>query len=141
MRFDGTVRAELSVEVKVGPAQSKRCLDLTDFGPISLREEFLEATFADREATLFNGAERYLHLPAAKLQARVEGGKIRVSTDRFARQVSLEMEGVSGAAFEDNFFDLAPGRSRTISIPYPAGGRRIRVKALNAPLATLDLGN
>jgi beta-mannosidase len=141
MRFDGTVRAELSAEVKVGPAQSKRCLDLTDFGTISLREEFLDATFADREATAFLGAERYLHLPAAKLQARMEAGKIRISTDRFARQVSLEMEGVTGAAFEDNFFDLAPGRSRTIAVTYPAGGHRIKVKALNAPPAALDLGN
>jgi hypothetical protein len=141
LRFDGKERGELEAAVTVKPGEARRCLDTTDLGPINLRGEFLEAALVPTEtahrwpnarATMLLIGERYLHLPQARLTARVVGSQIEIATDVFARQVTLEMNDVTGAVFEDNFFDLSPGEERTIVIPFAAGGKRVMVRALNA---------
>ena len=43
--FDGKSRGRLEVTAEVPAGQSKRCLDLAELGEISLRSEFLRATF------------------------------------------------------------------------------------------------
>ena len=131
-RFDGKSRGQLQTAVKLEPGKAKRCLVTTDLGPIYLRNEFLHARFAGREATCLLIGERYLHLPRAKLTASLDGEKIEISTNLFARGVSLQMEGVTGAVFEDDFFDMPPGQKRTIAVVDPAGGRKVVVRALNA---------
>jgi hypothetical protein len=105
---------------------------MTDFGVLSLREEFLRAAFGQSEATLLLAAERYLHLPEARLKASRSGDEILISTDAFARQVTLEFEGALGQAFDDNYFDLAPGHSRRVRVLEPGGGKALSVRALNA---------
>lgn len=132
LRFDGKSRGELTAEVGVKPGQAERCLETTDFGPISLRNEFLHASFADRDVTYLLIGERYLHLPQAQLFVHIVNGKIQISTDVFARQIALEMNGVTGAVFEDNFFDMAPGQTRSIAVLDSAGGSRVNIRALNA---------
>jgi len=132
LRFNGTVRGEMQRDVEVKPGESKRCLDLTDCGPISLREEFLEAGFGAENVTCLLTGERYLHLPRARLTARKVDDRIELATDVFARQVLLEMEGRTGAVFEDNFFDLSPGQKRIIAIVDGAGGNEVSIRALNA---------
>ncbi len=82
--------------------------------------------------------ERYLHLPEAHVKVRQENNRLEVTTDVFARQVTLQFEGVSGAAFEDNFFDLPPGQKRTIAIVTAAGSRRLIVCAVNAEPVALS---
>ena len=67
------------------------------------------------------------------------GEKIEISTDLFARGVSLQMEGVAGAVFEDNFFDVPPGQKRTIAVVDRAGSRKLVVRALNAEPIRLNL--
>ena len=57
---------------------------------------------------------------------------MEIGTDAFARQVTLELDGVTGAVFEDNFFDLTPGQKRTIAVRNAAGGTALTVRALNA---------
>jgi len=131
-RFDGTTRGKVQAEVALKPGQAKRCLTTTDLGPIYLRNEFVHAEFAGREATHLLIGERFLHLPRAKLSVQVVDGRIEIATDAFARQVTLEMEGVTGAVFEDNFFDLPPGGKRTIAVVDSAGGKNLVVKSLNA---------
>jgi beta-mannosidase len=131
-RFDGRVLGELSCAVAVAPGQARRCLDATDLGPIRLRDEFLLADLDGNQATLILIGERYLHLPLATLAAQATEGAVRVSTDVYARQVALEVPGVVGAVFEDNYFDLTPGQSRTIRVIDPAGGARVCVQAVNA---------
>ena len=138
-RFNGNSRGQLEAQVRIEPGQAKRCLVTTDLGPIYLRNEFLHATFGAREATYLLIGERYLHLPNAKLTVRVLGGKIEIATNVFARTVTLEMDGVTGAVFEDNFFDMAPGRKRTIAVINPAGGRAVTIRALNAKPVRLEL--
>ena len=132
LQFNGDLRGQLETQVTVGPGQAKRCLVATDLGPVNLRNEFLHATFGEREATYLLTGERYMHLPTAKLTAQAAGDKIEISTNVFARTVSLEMTGVTGAVFEDNFFDMVPGQKRTITVINPAGGRIVTVGALNA---------
>ena len=75
--------------------------------------------------------ERYLHLPKAHLAAQFMEDTIQISTDNFARQVTLKMKGVTGAVFEDNFFDMFPGQTRLIGIINPAGGNQVSIRALN----------
>ena len=58
----------------------------------------------------------------------VESGQ----SDVFARQVSLAIQGVTGAVFEDNFFDLVPGQKKQVRVLHAAGGRRLIVRAVNA---------
>jgi hypothetical protein len=140
VQFDGKSRGQLDTHVEVGPGQAKRCLVTTDLGPVYLRKEFLHATFGARDATYLLIGERYLHLPNAKLAARAAGGKIEIASDVFARTVSLEMDGVTGAVFEDNFFDMAPGQKRTIAVINPAGGRAVTIAALNARPVRLEIG-
>lgn len=139
LRFDGTLEGEVKAAVTIEPAQSKRCLDTVDLGPISLREDLLHATFGDTEATYLLKSERYLHLPRAEVRARCVDGKIEVSTDLFARQITLEVESVTGAVWEDNFFDMIPGQTRTIALINAAGGREVSVRALNADQVKVHL--
>jgi hypothetical protein len=141
LRFDGTLKGELETNVKVKPGESRRCLETVDLGPISLREEFLHASFAGNEATYLLSGERYLHLPQANLSARYIKDKIEVTTDVFARQIVLEIEGTSGVVFEDNFFDLKPRSKRKIGIINPGEGKDIVIRAFNAEPIRLQLPN
>ncbi len=132
MRFDGTIRDEVSEFVRINPGQSRRCLDLSGFGLINLRSEFLLARFNGKEAIMLFIGERYLHLPKPCLDARYVHDAIEIQTDLFARQVTLEAEGFTGAVFEDNFLDMPPGSKRIIKIIDRAGARKIVVRAVNA---------
>ncbi|UCD64834.1 MAG: hypothetical protein JSW34_05210 [Candidatus Zixiibacteriota bacterium] len=139
LRFDGKSRGQIETQIEIEPGRAKRCLITTELGPIYLRNEFLHATFAERDATYLLIGERYLHLPEAKLTASVFGGKIEITTDVFARTVTLEADGVTGAVFEDNFFDMVPGQKRTIEIINLAGARTVTISALNAIPVQLDI--
>jgi hypothetical protein len=137
--FNGDSRGKLEMEVNLAPGEAKRCLSCTDLGPIVMRREFLQASFAGREVTQLLIGERYLHLPDAELNARIVNGKIEISTHAFSRQVSLTAENVTGAVFEDNFFDMPPGQQRSIDVIDSAGGRHIIVKALNSNAIRLEM--
>ena len=139
LRLDGKALGKLACDVEVAAGESRRCLDATDLGPINLRGEFLKAALGRRTATLLLTGERYLHLPKATLSARWADGKIELATDAFARQVTLEAPGVTGAVFEDNFFDLPPGAKRTVEVIDAAGGRQVRVGAVNAEPVVVKL--
>jgi hypothetical protein len=136
--FDGKALGKLETAVSVKPGEAKRCLDTTPLGEINLRSQFLHASFAGHEATCLLIGERYLHLPNARLVVRRAGGSIELETDAFARQATLEFEGVTGAVFEDNFFDLIPGQKRTVQVVNAAGGQKLTVRALNAEPIALE---
>lgn len=132
MRFDGTVLGELAADARLQPGESRRCIDTVDLGLISLRDEFLLASFGTVEATHLLQGERYLHLPRPTLKMQRVEDRIEIATDRFARQVMLGIPGSSGAVFEDNFFDMPPGSRRSIGVIDAAGGNAISVCAVNA---------
>jgi beta-mannosidase len=131
MRFDGATQGEAVAEVQVGPGESLRALSTDALGPISLRHEFLEARLGALQATYLLIGERYLALPRARLGAAAVAAGIEVATDAYARQVSLAMEGVSGAVFEDDYFDLPPHGRRTVAVIDPAGGHSVVVSCVN----------
>jgi len=135
--FDGEVRGKLQAAVTVKPGEALRALDTTELGEISLRSEFLHATFTGHDATCLLIGERYLHLPQAHLRVRQENDRIEITSDAFARQVTLQFDGVTGAVFEDNFFDLVPGQKRRLSVVNAAGGTQLAVHALNAEPLTI----
>ncbi len=130
--FAGKTYGRLQAEVALRPGEAKRCLTTTALGEISLRSQFLHASFADTEATCLLTGERYLHLPLAHLTARRAEGRIEIASDAFARQVTIELDGATSAVFADNFFDLIPGQKRTIAVQGGAGGRQVLVHAINA---------
>jgi hypothetical protein len=132
LSFDGMRRGMLKAEVAVRPGEAKRCLDLTELGEISLRSEFLHATFAGRDAKCLLIGERYLHLRQAHLTVRRQGSSLEVITDVFARQVELEFGDATTAVCNDNYFDLAPGEKRTVTISGTAGNGNIVARAVNA---------
>jgi hypothetical protein len=110
-------------------------------GEIVRRSEFLAATFADQTAICLLAPERFLKLsqhPPRLTVSRVTGG-IRISTDHFARQVTLEISGGSQAIFEDNCFDLLPGESRTVRLLHTTDARKVSVSALMARPVELKL--
>jgi hypothetical protein len=135
--FAGKALGKLQAKVSVKPGEARRCLNTTDLGEISLRSQFLHATYAGHESTCLLIGERYLHLPPAHLTVRRDGNSVEITTDLFSRQVTLEFTGVTGAVFEDNFFDLLPGRRRTINVMNDAGGHTLTFRALNAEPVTL----
>ncbi|MCX6872455.1 MAG: hypothetical protein NTW21_01400 [Verrucomicrobia bacterium] len=132
MDFAGNALGSLKAEVSVKPGEAMRCLNTTELGEISLRGQFLHASFADHDATCLLIGERYLHLPNARLTARLADGHIEIATDAFARQVTLEFDDVTAAVFADNFFDMIPGQKRSIAVLNPADGRQLTIRALNA---------
>jgi hypothetical protein len=143
-KFDGDVLAERRTEVTLAPGEAWRCMETTAFGPVSLRTEFLwarlETSSGIYQSSCLLLADRYLHLPQADLSVALLGdGAIEISSDVFARQVSLEMVGVSGTVFEDNHFDMLPGERRRIAVIGGPGEGMIRIGALNAEPVVLDL--
>ena len=121
------------------PGESKRCLSTTDLGPVVMRKEFLQAEFADREVSQLLIGERYLHLPAARLKARMVDGAVEISTNAFARQVTLTSDAGTAAIFEDNYFDMTPNQTKTVAMIDSSDAHEISIRALNAAAVILEL--
>ena len=134
-------KAELKVEVmtltgKVVKAYNKAVVVPANTSTIMLDEE-REAMLAGEKAenvvivsSLKVGDKCYtshnylvkqgaLNFPACNITTKVErcddGVAVTVSSDNFARAVYLAVEGIDNF-FEDNYFDLLPGASRTIKV-------------------------
>lgn len=84
-----------------------------------LAELIVDGEVASRKTVLFD-KEKKLHMPKAKLakEVKVNGNEIEitVSADCFARLVRVESL-VSTLPFSDNYFDLLPGESKTVTMP------------------------
>jgi hypothetical protein len=92
-----------------------------------------------RDASYLLIGEKFLHLPRARLTAKLVGGAVEISTNVFAYQVALQVDDVTGAVFEDNFFHMSPGAKRTIRLIDTAGGGTLTVRALNAKPVRVEL--
>lgn len=72
-----------------------------------------------QQKTVLFDKEKKLSLPKAKLKTKIEIGenelKITVKSDAFARLVKLESS-KSVLPFSDNFFDILPNESKTVTI-------------------------
>ncbi len=142
--FKGDTMGEMHCSVELKSGRSKRCLDLSDFRRIRLRDHFLQGNLRrndgrNQAVSFLLIGERYLHLPEAEPSVKYADGQVEISTDIFVRQISLEIPGTTGAVFEDNFFDLVPGTRKRIRIIDPAGGRKLKILALNSKALHLDI--
>ncbi|MGN0463352.1 MAG: glycosyl hydrolase 2 galactose-binding domain-containing protein [Acutalibacteraceae bacterium] len=101
-------------ETDVSLLRKKYDLKRTGFA-VRLRENGL----ISQEKTLLFGVEKKLKLPKAKLETTIkkekDGVSVTVKTDKFARLVCVESS-ISSQPFSDNFFDLLPGESKTVTI-------------------------
>ncbi|RMF97596.1 MAG: hypothetical protein D6741_09980, partial [Planctomycetota bacterium] len=139
LTFDGKERGRLTAEVRVPSGASRRVLRTDELGEIRRRQEFYAATFGDQTLCRYLAPERYLQLKPARLEAELENGTVVLQTDVPCRQVSLEVPGVVGEVFSDNYFDLLPGEPKRIAIRRLPGGDRIVVSAVNAAPVELPL--
>ena len=119
-------RKETVRDVTVAPGRSVVVVRLDQAGIRAFRREhILFASLTDKSgrvlarANAFADIERRLTFPDAKLDVRVENGALTITTDKFARCVTLEGDAdgdAFGWFFEDNYFDLLPGEVKTVRI-------------------------
>ncbi len=72
-----------------------------------------------QQKVLLFGKEKDLDLPKAKLKTEItkekDGLSITLTTDSFARLVKIDSR-ITSEPFSDNFFDILPGESKTVTI-------------------------
>ena len=113
-------------DVTVAPGKSIVVVQLDKAGIRAFRREHvLFATLAGESgsvlarASAFADIERRLAFPDAKLDAKIVNNALVITTDKFARSVTLEGDADGnpfGWFFEDNYFDLLPGEVKTVRI-------------------------
>ena len=91
------------------------------------------AEFNGQVQTLLLNGERYLQLPDANLSVTAANGGIEISTDKYARQVTLENPEGASDIFEDNYFDLVPGHTKKIEVKTVKRSQKILVSSFNSP--------
>ncbi len=147
--FEGRTLSETSVPVEVAPLTSKSYLSLPvsvllegrDPAGVFLHCELMVGGGAAASHTYFFRPFKELKLPAPNVNAEVTPGwhgatAVTLSTDRLARAVYVSAEGLDGS-FEDNFFDLLPGRKLTVAfkarrpVTNAELRRRLRVRTLS----------
>jgi Beta-galactosidase/beta-glucuronidase len=125
---------EISREVTVPPGESTVVVRLDQAGIESFRREhILFGTFTASSgqvlarSSMLADIERRITFPDAQLGVQYTGKAITLTTDKFARCISLDGEG-GGWFFDDNYFDLVPGESKTVRILGDKSRGRIRIK-------------
>ncbi|MBI2939592.1 MAG: hypothetical protein HYY04_04070, partial [Chloroflexi bacterium] len=142
-KFGGDIRWTRTQQVSI-PANGSRAALRIDFRDLprirDTAQQFLAAELAapgeaTSENVFFFQPLRTVRPPTASLRAKVVAtapgqAKVRVSTDLFARNVSLRLP---GARFDDNYFHLLPGQAKEVTLRTDrARARQIEVSALNA---------
>jgi beta-mannosidase len=132
--------------VTVDPGQSVVVVRLDQAGIRAFRREhILFATLTDASggvlarANAFADIERRLAFPDAKLNVKVTHGDLVITTDKFARCVTLEGDasgGPFGWFFEDNYFDLLPGETKVVRILGGHSAGRVTAKPWYSPHET-----
>lgn len=82
----------------------------------------------------FFGNLKDIPFPPARLAAERTGDSITIRTDNFARFVKIDGD-IRGLKLSDNYFDLEPGQTKTITVQQDAD--RLYVKALNSDAVLL----
>jgi hypothetical protein len=136
-------RKEIVQEVTVPPGKSNVVVRLDQAGIRAFRKEhILFATLTDNSgqvlarANAFADIERRLAFPEAKLDVQVEEGVLVVTSDKFARCVTLAGDADGNAFgwfFEDNYFDMLPGETKVVRILGRHAEGRITAKPWYSP--------
>ncbi len=137
------VRKEIVREVSIAPGRSKVVVRLDEAGIASFRKEhILYASLTDKsgriiaEAHCLGDIERRVTFPDARLDVKVRNGSLVIKSDKYARAVTL-MGNAEGDAFgwffEDNYFDLMPGRVKIVRVLGDHRRGLLTVKAWYSP--------
>ena len=152
--FSGNELKSSSHPVTVGAAASQRALrygvrdylDGADPGNAVLVCEFRSDKTAYRALQYFETMKNAA-LPAAAVRIRAEKPdaatcRITVSSDKLAKNLTLHYKGTAGI-FSDNYFDLLPGESRSVTLTAPEDAaeilRHIECMALNPETTIIKL--
>jgi len=139
-------RKEIVREVTVPPGRSKVVVRLDQAGIRAFRKEhILFATLTDDSGRVlartnaFADIERRLTFPEAKLHVTLREDTLIMTTDSFARCVTLSGDAngdAFGWFFEDNYFDLLPGETKVVRILGQHAEGRITAKPWYSPHTT-----
>jgi beta-mannosidase len=117
-----TYTREVVRDVRVEPGESVVVIRLDQAGIASFRREhILVGTFTSASgeviarSTALVDIERRITFPDAKIEVQSKGNTISMTADKFAHCVALEGGG-DGWLFDDNYFDLVPGETKTVRV-------------------------
>lgn len=139
-------RKEIVREVTVPPGQSQVAVRVDQAGIRAFRKEhLLFATLTGNSGHVlartnaFADIERRLTFPEAKVNVQLQRGALVLTTDKFARCVTLSGDAQGDAFgwfFEDNYFDLLPGESKVVRILGQHAEGHITAKPWHSPHPT-----
>jgi len=120
------VHKQITRKVVIQPGESKVVVRLDEAGiGLFRREHILSATLSGPAGNIIartvslTDIERHITFPDARLNVKVKGNALEITSDKFAHTVVLEGNDngdTFGWMFEDNYFDLIPGETKIVKI-------------------------
>ena len=130
--FSGKLNKRVAQKVELKAGEAKRVFDLTQFGEIQKRNEYLTGRFGNQTVSQLLWTEKFLNLPDASIQIEKTTDGIILKSDKFVKDVALTIPNTSGAVFDDNYFNLLPGEAKHVKILDSANGTIIKAKGVNS---------
>ena len=130
--FNGRLTRRVAQKVELKPGEAKRVIDLTQFGEIQKRNEYLTGRFGNQTVSQLLYTEKFLNLPDAEIQIEKTSDGIILKSDKFVKEVALTITNSSGAVFDDNYFNLLPGEAKHVKILDSAKGTSLKAKGVNS---------
>ena len=137
--FNGLLRNRVAVKVEIRAGESKRVIDLTQFGEIVKRGEYLTGKFGSQTVSQLLWTEKFLSLPDATIVMEKSAGGVLLKSNKFIKDVALSIPNTSGVVFDDNYFNLLPGVGKYVKITDSASGKSIIAKGVNSNSVEIPL--
>jgi len=137
--FNGKLTKRVAQKVELKAGEAKRVFDLTQFGEILKRSEYLTGRFGNQTVSQLLWTEKFLLLPDAKIQIEKAEDGIILKSDKFVKEVALVIPNSTGAVFDDNYFNLLPGEAKHVKILDAANGKTLKAKGVNSAEAEVLL--
>lgn len=137
--FSGKLTKRVAQKVELKAGEAKRVSDLTQFGEILKRSEYLTGRFGSQTVSQLLWTEKFLLLPDAKIQIEKNADGIILKSDKFVKEVALLLPNSTGAVFDDNYFNLLPGEAKHVKILDAANGKTLKAKGVNSAEVEIQL--
>ena len=137
--FNGKLTKRVAQKVELRPGEAKRVFDLTQFGEIQKRNEYLTGRFGNQTVSQLLYTEKFLNLPDATIQIEKTANGIVLKSDKFVKEVALTITDATGAVFDDNYFNLLPGEAKHVRILDSAKGTIIKAKGVNSTVVEVQM--